>query len=107
FPISILVRSDGKIVVVAPTDGYRNPRFGLVRYLPNGALDSTFGTGGKVTTLVGGLADVTSAFMQPDGKIVAGGSAFIYKGGNVTSVEFALARYNPDGSLDTGFGTGG
>jgi uncharacterized delta-60 repeat protein len=66
-------------------------------------LDSTFGDGGKVTTTIGGVADVATALaIQSDGKLVAAGYAWIS-----TRYEFALVRYNSDGSLDTTFNTTG
>jgi uncharacterized delta-60 repeat protein len=71
-----------------------------------GDLDTAFGQGGKVTTTVFGDRDMAEAVaIQPDGKIVAGGSAGSNSGND--SGNFGLARYNGDGSLDTSFGTGG
>ena len=68
-----------------------------------GALDPSFGTGGIVTTVFGPSYDYTNALVrQPDGKLVAAGAS-----DNGSNEDFALARYNPDGSLDTSFGTGG
>lgn len=68
-----------------------------------GSLDSSFGTSGKVTTAFAGGEDYARALaIQADGKIVICGEANT-GGGD----DFALARYNADGSLDTGFGTGG
>ena len=82
--------------------------FALLTCLPPPApaapagLDPTFGTGGKVTTEFGGNDLTYSVAIQPDGKIVVAGSAGI--GANE---DFAVARYNADGSLDTTFnGTG-
>src|SRR4030095_1301139 len=75
--------------------------FALARYNDDGSLDSSFGTGGRVTTDIGGFSDTAYAVaVQPDGKIVAAGSA------NFTSTfsDFALARYNNDGTLDASFG---
>jgi uncharacterized delta-60 repeat protein len=67
-----------------------------------GDLDGIFGTGGTVTTDFAGNGDEARAVaLQPDGKIVAAGGAL------GASVDFALARYRPDGTLDTAFGTGG
>ena len=98
----LALQPDGKIVVVGnvghPTD------FGLTRYNPDGTVDLGFGQDGKVITdFNGGAADFGAAVaVQPDGKIVATGRS------NKGAVkDFAVARYNPDGSLDSGFGTGG
>ena len=101
---SVLIQADGKIVVV----GYSYPiqgdsDFTLVRYNPNGSLDSTFGTGGIVTTSFDVLSIAYGAVLQPDGKIVAIG----YTDEQHTLLDFALARYNTDGSLDASFGVGG
>ncbi len=79
-----------------------------VSALSAGGLDQTFGTGGKVTTdfFEGGLSgrdSASSLVLQPDGKLVAAGSTNGSGGGIYT----ALARYNPDGTLDTSFGAGG
>src|SRR6266508_3157227 len=69
-----------------------------------GDLDTSFGTGGKVTTSFGSRYDeIDGLALQPDGKIVAGG----YVATSSTDTDFGLARYKPDGSLDTSFGTGG
>ncbi len=68
-----------------------------------GDLDTSFGTGGKVVTDFGAGGDYAAAVaIQPNGKIVAGGDAQIG-----TTLGFALARYNANGSLDSSFGTGG
>src|SRR5438093_8754306 len=69
-----------------------------------GTLDATFGTGGKVTTDFAGDTDEAFAVaLQTDGKIVVAGEA---KTG-YSREDFALARYNTNGTLDTTFGTGG
>src|SRR5262245_52076160 len=69
----------------------------------SGALDATFGTGGKVTTEFRVVGDFASAVaIQPDGKTVAAGQTAT-NGGS----DFALARYNANGMLDASFGSGG
>ena len=79
--------------------------FALARYNTDGSLDTSFGTRGKVTSDFSGGADGAIAInIQSDGKIVAGGSTRVANG---FYYDFALARYNSDGSLDTSFGTGG
>jgi uncharacterized delta-60 repeat protein len=96
----VVLQADGKIVVAGQTDTGTSIDFALARYNPDGSLDATFGTGGRVTTnFTGSSDDVASAVaVQFDGKIVVGGDA----DGN-----FALARYNPDGNLDASFGSEG
>jgi uncharacterized delta-60 repeat protein len=106
----IAVQHDGRIVVAGETvhevGGADDRDFSVVRYLPDGSLDKSFGNDGKVSTDFG--KDFELAFdmtLQPDGKIVAAGES-----GSSTddsSFDFALARYNADGSLDTTFGKGG
>ncbi len=100
---SVLVQPDGKIVAVGSA---KNPAtyydFAAVRYLANGTIDTTFGVAGKVRTDFG-HADfdrARSAVLQPDGKIVAAGTAIF---NNTLSEPFALARYNSNGTLDTTF----
>ena len=69
----------------------------------DGDLDTTFGTGGKVTTAIGSGNDQAFAVvLQSDGKIVAAGNSF-----NGSNHDFAVVRYNTDGSLDTTFDTDG
>ncbi|MUG95780.1 hypothetical protein F7734_26855 [Scytonema sp. UIC 10036] len=102
---SIALQSDGKIVTAGYIE-YSNSRdYAVVRYNPDGSLDTSFGSGGKVITPVGNSYGYDVCFdivIQSDGKIVAGGYAF-----SGSSEDFALVRYNSDGSLDTSFGTGG
>ena len=71
-----------------------------------GDLDTAFGTGGKVITDFGGFnaAEAAAVIVQPDGKIVAAGFAHVFA---TSERDFALARYNADGSLDFSFGSGG
>jgi uncharacterized delta-60 repeat protein len=97
-----VLQSDGKIIAAGEA-GERN--FGLARYNASGSLDTSFGTGGKVTTAFsGGLAAATTVALQTDGKIVAAGYAHASTG---YTYDFALARYQANGSLDTSFGTKG
>src|SRR6266511_1903342 len=100
----IALQPDGKIVTAGFDKNATEFEFALARYNADGSLDTSFGTGGKVTTDFGSGIDVAWAVaVQPDGKIVAAGYAFAT--GHPYLI--ALARYNPDGSLDTSFGLGG
>lgn len=94
---------DGKIVVVG-SDGND---FTLARYNTDGSLDSGFGAAGKVITdFFGGVDQAFAVVIDSTGKIIAGGSATKTTGSSANT-DFGLARYNPKGSLDTTFGTGG
>jgi len=74
----------------------------LAQYTSSGTPDSTFGSGGIVTTPVGSLdADAAALAVQTDGKIVAAGLA----GSFASQIwDVALLRYNTDGTLDLPFG---
>ena len=90
-------QSDGKLVIAGWSGDTSRKSFALVRYTPDFSLDTTFGNGGAVTTPFGyGDSRAEGLVTQPDGKLVAAGWA-----GTVTGVDFALARYNINGSLDT------
>jgi uncharacterized delta-60 repeat protein len=98
---------DGGVVVVGATDapGIQKQDFGIVRYKPDGTPDAGFGSSGIVTTDFFAHGDVANAVaVQPDGKIVVAGFAVDAAGING---DFALARYNANGTLDTSFGTNG
>ncbi|PYE52999.1 delta-60 repeat domain-containing protein [Deinococcus yavapaiensis] len=100
---TLVMQPDGKLVAAGYTFNGSNFDFALVRYNSNGTLDTTFGSGGKITTPIGTSHDVAFALVvQSDGKLVAAGYT-----SNGTNDDFALVRYNSNGSLDTTFGTNG
>ncbi|MFP5265581.1 MAG: hypothetical protein ACLGJB_27155 [Blastocatellia bacterium] len=100
-----LIQNDGKIVAAGRVDDVSS-NFGMARYNSDGSLDLTFGSGGKVITDFAGLNDEGHGLViQGDGKLVLAGTA---NDNNVfVDSAFALARYNSDGSLDNSFGSGG
>ncbi|HJZ23303.1 MAG TPA: hypothetical protein VJ201_02510, partial [Candidatus Babeliales bacterium] len=108
---SIAIQPDGKIVVAGYTTAIPNlnnfaidpANFALARYTPTGTLDSGFGSGGIVITDFGSDDSGNSVAIQSDGKIIVAGSTA--SGPNLYN--FALARYTPIGTLDSGFGSGG
>jgi uncharacterized delta-60 repeat protein len=96
----VAVQGDGKIVVAGVSSNGSNTDCAVVRYNSNGTLDPTFNGTGKVVTDFAGSDDVGYGLgLQSDGKIVVSGST-----GNGSNRDFALVRYNTDGSLDTSFG---
>jgi uncharacterized delta-60 repeat protein len=98
---SVLVQTDGKILVAGTSDSYNGRDFALVRYNPNGSLDTTFSNDGKVTTNFDFSADGNSVTLQADGKILVAGIS--YTAADLSSSDFAIVRYNSNGSLDTTF----
>ncbi|WP_018616587.1 Ig-like domain-containing protein [Segetibacter koreensis] len=100
---SVAIQSDGKIVMAGVGLGNNDYDFTLVRYNTNGTLDSTFSGDGKLTTDFGVTSQANSVAIENDGKIVVAGIA----DQNFINSKFALARYNPNGSLDNTFGKAG
>lgn len=104
FVRSVAIQSDGKIVAGGYSWNGMYNTFALARYSTDGSLDTTFGSGGMVTTDIGGDdSRVQSVAIQSDGKIIAAGYAVI----PTRAYDFTLVRYNSDGSLDSNFGAGG
>lgn len=97
---AIAIDADGRIVVVGTSSPEEHTyRLALVRYEPDGRLDQSFGQGGLVTAGFSGSAVV----IDSNGRIVVAGDMSSAAMGS----DFALARYNADGSLDTAFGNDG
>jgi len=110
----LAVQPDGKIIWVGNTGDPSGltTDFAVARYTANGTLDSGFGHGGQVTAqffttpLQGAQQVAESVLVQPDGKILVGGSA--RQGQNKAApIQAALLRLTPGGTLDAGFGSGG
>ena len=99
---SVYVRSDG-VTVVGGFSRFSTSSddFSLARYLQNGALDTTFDGDGKLTMRISN-ADERAYGVAQDfaGKIVAAGFAAV-AGSNPVTRNFALARFNSDGTLDS------
>jgi uncharacterized delta-60 repeat protein len=98
---AIALETDGKIIIgcdASTSYGGNSPNtflasddtdFAIARYNSDGSLDSTFGTNGKILTHMGsGWSNLYDIVIQPDGKVIAVGSAF-----NGSNFDFAIARY--------------
>jgi len=102
IPGAVALQSNGDIVVAA---GLGGPDSGLVRFLPNGTRDTTFGTGGFAALPNIGIGSTRPGLaVQSDGKLVWAGEATADNG---TGAAFAVVRFNANGTLDQGFGAGG
>lgn len=107
---AVAVQPDNKIVVAgwkALVSGGTNAGFGLARYNQDGSMDSSFSSDGELFSPAIEIDDIASAVtIQTDGKILVAGNA---DGGSSTgwTNDFALARYNTDGSYDSTFGNNG
>ena len=98
---SIALQPDGKLVAAGLIISGVTSQFALARYQQNGALDGSFGNAGTVvTSLSNGNAEANAVAIQADGKIVAAG---YNDSSSVTNTDFALVRYNPNGTLDSTF----
>lgn len=103
---AVTLQPDGKIIITGFTEDelMSIKDLALVRYNPDGSLDISFGDDGIVTTDFFNHMDYGfDVVLQPDAKIIVAGSAWT----SDENSDIALARYNPDGSLDMGFGSDG
>jgi uncharacterized delta-60 repeat protein len=110
--LGVAIQPDGKIVVVGYTAIPTTPpaprlpdTFALARYNSDGSLDTSFGTGGRVSGNVNGIARAVA--LQPDGKIVLAGEFELALSNGTFVSDFTVARFNTNGSLDLAFGTSG
>lgn len=101
----VAIRPDGRIVVAGWTEAYGVTKAFVMRYLPTGAVDTSFGDDGItlidfIGSFVPGAA--MSLRLQADGRIVVAGDASPGQ-----YADFAVARLEPHGALDTSYGAGG
>jgi uncharacterized delta-60 repeat protein len=104
----ITIDGTGRLVVA----GIAADHFGLARYMPNGNLDRSFGDDGKVVTAFSedpGIDQAYSVAVDSHGRVVAGGytQPSRFNVPRAHRLDFALARYRPDGTLDPSFGLDG
>jgi len=105
---SIAIQQDGKIIVTGWSgiiDAERTDwDFGMIRFNADGTPDDSFGNNGRVLNDLNNFRDdrPESLAIQPDGKILVAGYTY-----TVGYSDFALARYNTNGTLDTTFNSSG
>jgi uncharacterized delta-60 repeat protein len=98
------VLENGEILLAGhvATAGGTEVDFALVKFLADGRLDKSFGVNGRAALSLGNRDVAKAMVVQPDGKIVVAGYT-----GTGNAVNFMIARFNPNGSLDNNFGFGG
>ena len=103
---AVLIQPDGKIVIAGETSPGDDQEFLVLRYRKSGQRDLAFGTGGSnhIDFPTTGNSFVNDALLQPSGKIVLGGQTFKE---SPLNGNFALARFNGNGTHDLTFGETG
>lgn len=111
---AVILEPEGRIIAVGdsstdPTERYKyTPVISLAAFTPSGTLDPSFGKGGIVTTSLGqSTSAATAAIRQSDGMIFVAGYAVKAVINSSYSHSILVARYRPDGGLDSTFGTSG
>ena len=101
---SVIIQSNGKIVLAGCKAAPSDSSFALARYNTNGSLDTTFSADGKVLSNPNpGVNDwIFGLAIQSDGKLVVAGMT-----GESDVRDFILARYNSNGTLDNAFSGNG
>ena len=102
--INGVTTQNGGIVAVGSSHNATNEDFTVMRVNGNGILDTGFaGTGIRTDDPGTRFAWARGMVIQPDGKILVAGTT----GTDLTGSDFAVARFNPNGTLDPNFGSGG
>ena len=107
-PLALEIQSDGKLVIAGGDPSVSVDEDAVLARFDgaDGSPDADFGSGGIVTTDLGGADVAFGLAIQPDGQIIAAGASFEAVAGN--EFDIALARFNAaDGSLDATFGANG
>ena len=102
---AMAIQPDGRII----SAGSSANRMAVARYTTNGSLDTTFASGGILTTTLGSAgSEIRAVVVQPDGRILLAGTAAGYDSlGAGPYPGIALVRLNGDGAFDATFGTAG
>src|SRR5438270_1585863 len=104
FGNAMALQADGKVLVAGKVRGTTGDDLAVARFLANGQVDASFGVNGVVVVDLGSNQDAANAIaVQADGKIIVAGQTVT----NLHALDFAVVRFNADGSLDGSFGNGG
>ncbi len=102
---AVAIQVDGKIVTAGLAFAFSGGGFAVMRFKQNGEVDSSFGTNGLTGKAINRYDQVAALAIQPDGKIVVGGSTNpgIYTGER----NFVILRFLSNGPIDSSFGNNG
>jgi uncharacterized delta-60 repeat protein len=101
-PVAVAVQSDGKILTLVSQFSFSGPSSHLLRYLPDGSLDTTFGVGGDLKLTVDTNTSFSRMELQADGRIILAGSGY-----NGLNQDLLVLRLDANGAVDTTFDNDG
>ena len=102
---AVVIQPDGKILALGIVGNGGSQDTVLVRYNSNGSLDPSFGNGGIVVAALSPFSESANDLaLQSDGKIIVVGNIYSPV---AQSIDFSVARFNQNGTLDTSFGISG
>lgn len=101
-PVAVAVQPDGKILTLVNQFSFSGPSSHLLRYLPDGTLDTTFGVGGDLKLTVDTNTSFSRMELQPDGRIILAGDQY-----NGENLDLLAMRLQIEGGIDTTFGDEG
>ncbi len=99
--MDLAIQSDNKIIAATWSAGFGGTSLGITRLLPDGAVDTSFNTGGTgISRNISYTNEMGYACaIQTDGKILLGGDFYYYNGVQ----RLGIVRINSNGSIDTSF----
>jgi uncharacterized delta-60 repeat protein len=104
IPFSMMIQDDHKIFMTGCAGVTSKTNFAFLRLNEDGSLDQSFGNGGSLQTDFQNNQDVAyTSIRLNDGRYIVSGTSK----DSITNLDFALAMYKADGTLDPGFGLGG
>jgi uncharacterized delta-60 repeat protein len=99
--MDMVIQSNGKIIVVAPSEVNNSHHFTVLRFNANGSLDKSFGNNGVTKTIIGNYSEAESVALDANGNIIVAGTT------ELGNEQFVVAMYDQNGVLVSDFGLDG